>query len=275
MIEEKMKMASNIQLFKNQEFGSEVRIIQVEGKEWFVGKDVAECLGYSNPRRAIRNHCKNYINAEEFSTMGGTELVHLIDKQALLIPEGDIFRLIIKSKLPTAQKIESWIMDEVLPSIRKTGSYTHKKPQLTAPYKLYKELKNMSQTEFKMSKTSASIHANKLVKEKLGIDIFSEFNITEEQLRLDDLNNKSTVELFVDAECEITGNPKDFITRNNFRELYSNWCEKNGCHPLSAVQIGKELLKIGLDPNGSGHMKSYRENQERHRIRAYPGLKLK
>jgi prophage antirepressor-like protein len=100
---------------------STVRILLIRGKEWFVTKDMAELLGYTNPQKAIRDHTKN---SQRFDSLVGMNESFTLDRQTKLIPEPDVWRLIIKSRLPEAEKIEKWIFEEVLPSIRKTGSYT-------------------------------------------------------------------------------------------------------------------------------------------------------
>lgn len=105
---------SNLMVFNNQDFG-QVRTLTIENKPYFVGKDVATILGYSNPTKAISTHCKG-VSKMGMPTDGGLQ-------EMLIIPEGDIYRLIIKSKLPQAEKFESWVFDEVLPQIRKTGQY--------------------------------------------------------------------------------------------------------------------------------------------------------
>ena len=105
---------SNLQIFESKEFGN-VRTVEIDNKIMFVAKDVALALGYSNPNKAIRDHCEG-VNESELPTNGGLQTVKII-------PEGDIYRLIIRSKLPTAQKFEKWVFDEVLPTLRKTGSY--------------------------------------------------------------------------------------------------------------------------------------------------------
>ena len=105
---------SNLMVFNNQDFG-QVRTVNIEGKPYFVGKDIAEALGYKLPRKAISDHCKGVLK-QNILTDGGLQ-------EMLIIPEGDIYRLIIKSKLPQAEKFESWVFDEVLPQIRKTGQY--------------------------------------------------------------------------------------------------------------------------------------------------------
>lgn len=109
----------NLQIFKNKEFG-EIRTIEIEGRFYFVGKDIAEALGYSNPQKAIRDHCKG-VNESFIPSNGGEQKMNVI-------PEGDIYRLIVKSQLPSAEKFEAWVFDEVLPSIRKT-EYTRQRLQ--------------------------------------------------------------------------------------------------------------------------------------------------
>ena len=94
---------------------NQVRTLLINDKPYFVGYDVAEALGYSKPRNAISTHCKGALK-QGVLTEGGKQ-------EMLVIPEGDVFRLIIKSRLEKAQKFESWVMDEVLPQLRKTGKY--------------------------------------------------------------------------------------------------------------------------------------------------------
>lgn len=106
---------TDIQVFKNDEFGA-VRTIEQDGKILFCGKDVAAALGYQNTKDAIAKHCKGVANRYPLQTDGGMQ-------QARFITEGDLYRLVASSKLPSAQKFESWVFDEVLPSIRKRGGY--------------------------------------------------------------------------------------------------------------------------------------------------------
>ncbi|MAY72053.1 MAG: transporter [Halomonas sp.] len=92
-----------------------VRVIQKDGEPWFVAKDVAETLGYSRARDAIKQHCKGAVKHRLPSASGYQE--------TMLIPERDVYRLIMRSKLPEAEAFEEWVVGEVLPSIRKTGHY--------------------------------------------------------------------------------------------------------------------------------------------------------
>ena len=104
----------NITIFKNNEFG-EVRTLEQDGKTLFCGSDVAKALGYAIPSKAVNTHCKG-VSKMEVPTNGGTQ-------QMLFIPEGDLYRLIVNSKLPSAEKFERWVFDEVIPTVRKHGLY--------------------------------------------------------------------------------------------------------------------------------------------------------
>ena len=105
---------NDLQIFQNEEFG-QVRTIEIEGKPYFLAADVCSILGYTNGRKAINDHCKG-VTKRYIPTNSGNQEVNFI-------PEGDIYRLVMRSKLPGAERFESWVCDEVLPSIRKTGSY--------------------------------------------------------------------------------------------------------------------------------------------------------
>lgn len=103
-----------MQIFQNPSFGT-VRTLEENGKILFCGSDIAKALGYKNPSKALSDHCKGVTKCYTL-TEGG-------EQQMNFIPEGDIYRLAAKSELPGADNFESWIFDEVLPSIRKHGMY--------------------------------------------------------------------------------------------------------------------------------------------------------
>lgn len=103
-----------LQIFNNEEFG-EIRTVTKNNKTYFAGSDVASALGYAIPHKAVQTHCKGVLKWN-IPTKSGNQDV-------LFIPEGDVYRLIMRSKLPAAEKFESWVMDEVIPSIRKNGGY--------------------------------------------------------------------------------------------------------------------------------------------------------
>ena len=106
---------NELQMFKNEEFG-EIRGIEIDGKPYVVANDVLKVLGYAEGswRTTLSRKCKGVTKCNGLK-VNGIEIN--------LIPEGDIYRLIFSSKLPSAQKFEEWVMDEVLPQIRQTGGY--------------------------------------------------------------------------------------------------------------------------------------------------------
>lgn len=111
---------NQIQIFNHEQFG-EITIIQSENsKVLFKANDVAKALGYSNPQKAIREHCKgvNVLGTPSENQFGTTVL-----QPTKFISEADIYRLVMRSKLPAAEAFQDWVVEEVLPSIRKTGAY--------------------------------------------------------------------------------------------------------------------------------------------------------
>lgn len=105
---------NEMQVFQSSEFG-ELGVLEVNGKPYFPATACAKKLGYANPQKAIRDHCKG-VNEMVTPTNGGTQTMRFI-------PEGDLYRLIAHSKLPAAERFEKWVFDEVLPSIQQTGGY--------------------------------------------------------------------------------------------------------------------------------------------------------
>lgn len=110
-------MDKQIYLFENEEFGN-IRILDVENKPYFVAADVAKALGYINTSDAIKQHCRWVVKHEVPHPQSKNKTL-----EVNIIPEGDMYRLVSNSKLKSAEKFESWIFDEVLPSIRKHGAY--------------------------------------------------------------------------------------------------------------------------------------------------------
>ena len=110
--------ASSVQIFNNPEFG-DVRVVMQDGEPWFVGKDVAEALGYVNHRDAIKRHVDKedkYDGVAIHDSIGR-------EQKTVCINESGLYSLILSSKLPSAKKFKRWVTSEVLPAIRKTGGY--------------------------------------------------------------------------------------------------------------------------------------------------------
>lgn len=96
--------------------GANIRALEIDGEPWFVGKDVAEVLGYADANKAVRDHCKGEPKRLPLQTAGGMQEVRVIS-------EPDMLRLIVNSAMPAAERFERWVFETVLPSIRKTGGY--------------------------------------------------------------------------------------------------------------------------------------------------------
>lgn len=185
-------MENQLQVFNNVEFG-QVRTIVDGDKILFCASDIAKALGYEKPNNAINTHCKNATLKQGIITD------NLGRKQnANFIPEGDVYRLVVRSKLPTAEKFESWVFDEVLPSIRKTGSYSIKQQPVddakqlrseamllnarTRQAKMWKELSQM--TTIKEYKEIAFDKAGNVL---AGKEIFSLPEATEKTYSADEI----------------------------------------------------------------------------------------
>lgn len=112
-------MDNNIQIFENSEFGK-IRTLQINNQPYFVGKDVATVLGYSNPRKALLDHI------DEEDKLDGVTIRDSIgrEQKPVVINESGLYSLILSSKLPTAKKFKRWVTSEVLPAIRQNGYYT-------------------------------------------------------------------------------------------------------------------------------------------------------
>ncbi len=111
-------MSNVIKIFENDEFGSLRTLTDEHGRIMFCGKDVASALGYSNTKDAIRRHCRWGVKHDLPHPQSPARTIEMV-----FIPEGDVYRLISHSRLPSSEKFESWIFDEVLPTIRRTGGY--------------------------------------------------------------------------------------------------------------------------------------------------------
>ena len=116
---------NELKVFQNSEFG-ELSVLTIDGKEYFPASQCANILGYSNPYDAIKKHCKEDGVVKREGVSYTTNQYGVTSRQTTeikYISESNLYRLIIRSKLPAAEKFERWVFDEVLPELRKTGSY--------------------------------------------------------------------------------------------------------------------------------------------------------
>lgn len=125
---------NELKTFNNHDFG-EVRTLEENGTVLFSGTDVAKALGYSNPRDALARHCRCVVKRDVPHPQTENKEIEMT-----FIPEGDVYRLIARSKLPGAEQFERWVFDEVLPSIRKNGGYIVGQEAMTAEELMAKAL---------------------------------------------------------------------------------------------------------------------------------------
>ncbi|EMY9786896.1 BRO family protein [Clostridioides difficile] len=153
---------NNLQIFEKMEFG-QIRMAEIDNKPYFVGKDVAKSLGYKNTNDAILRHCKGVVKHEGFKING---------IKIALITEGDVYRLIVGSNLPNAEKFESWVFDEVLPTIRQTGQYQAQQHVITELTGTIGDLKGTIKEYKKLCKITCSKKQqySKYIKNRLDID---------------------------------------------------------------------------------------------------------
>lgn len=138
---------NNIQIFKYED--NDVRTVDLNGEPWFIGKDVAAVLEYSNPRKALADHVdQEDKGVTKCDTLGGVQ-------ELTIINESGLYSLILSSKLPTAKQFKRWVTSEVLPSIRKNGGYIAGQEQLTPSELMAKALlvanKTLAEREARIS----------------------------------------------------------------------------------------------------------------------------
>lgn len=124
---------NDLTIFESPEFGS-IRTVEEDGKVLFCAKDVAASLGYKDTTNAIKQHCRGVVKRHLTDNLGRDQITNFI-------PEGDVYRLAAKSELPGAERFESWIFDEVIPSIRRTGGYIVGQKELSPAELMAKALK--------------------------------------------------------------------------------------------------------------------------------------
>lgn len=180
---------NELMIFDNPKFGK-VRTIQENGKALFCGKDVAEALGYKSPKDAIAVHCKGAVKRRT-PTNGGMQ-------DMLFIPVGDIYRLAAKSELPGADEFESWIFDEVVPSVLQNGGYIEGQNELSPEELMAKALmvaqKTLADREARISALTVD---NQIMKPKA--DYF------------DELVDRNLLTNFRETAKELGIGPKAFV----------------------------------------------------------------
>lgn len=150
---------SKIKIFENPEFGS-IRTVEINNEPWFVGKDVAEALGYAKPENAIANHVDDVDKTSTLIQGSGSNY----KSKAIVINESGLYSLILSSKLPKAKEFKHWVTSEVLPAIRKHGGYLSPEKieeVLSDPDTIIKLATNLKEEQAKRREAEAALNEAK------------------------------------------------------------------------------------------------------------------
>lgn len=187
-----------ITLFENPEFGK-IRTLMIDGESWFIGKDIAEILGYSNTRKALLDH----VDMEDKNTVTIRDGIGNPNKT--VINESGLYSLIFSSKLSTAKKFKHWVTSEVLPSIRKTGGYgvTNNNAELLAEINSLRqevaEIKSLvtpTQCNYYLWKNSIATPLVKTVSNILGLPIADTYKVIYDDMVLRGFNQSYAMNRF-------------------------------------------------------------------------------
>lgn len=214
---------NEIQVFNNADFG-EIRTTTIDGEPWLVGKDVAANLGYSNPRDALAKHVDDEDKGvAKCDTLGGIQDLTVIN-------ESGLYSLVLSSKLPTAKKFKRWVTSEVLPAIRKTGSYG--KPKATRPLTT-DDYMEAAKIVSKCTPMKLKIVLDLL--EKGGFDV-PRIENTVEKLPRTRYAISDTINEFLEGMGleELIGTPTSEVYQD-----YTEYCEEKGKVPISNIVFSK------------------------------------
>ena len=222
-------MNNELMIFNNEKFG-EVRMVKINGKPYAVGSDVAKVLGYKKPNNAINTHCRSTLKQGIATKQGNIS-------EMILIPQGDIIRLVASCKLDGAEEFESWIFDEVIPKVLETGKFDIVENKI-------EQIKDEKEKELTLGLYSLE-QALKTNPNDISISILvnlkkGELNTYKQQKQLEEINNKvgdmgKRIENFitigdrvqfvheVNSVCRATGEKQSEIYNSTYiklKELY-------------------------------------------------------
>ena len=181
-------MKNELEIFKNEEFG-EIRTVTIDGEPWFVGKDIATALGYSNASKALNDHVdkEDKLNNVSLSSLG--------QRGGWIINESGVYSLILLSKLPSAKKFKHWVTSEILPAIRKHGLYATE-DLLNDP-----DLLIAMATELKNERQARKLAEEKIEEQKPLVDFANQVTDTTDLIDM-----KTMAKLLKDSNIDIGRN---------------------------------------------------------------------
>lgn len=198
---------NELTLFKNPEFGT-IRSLIIKGEPWFVGKEIAEALGYTNPRKALADH----VDSEDKNTVTIRDGIKG-NPNKTIINESGMYSLILSSKLQSAKRFKRWVTSEVLPAIRKTGSYsTHEEYDRIELARIISSCKSATAVKTISAMFNIGVKtAEKTI--KYGNDSVSKFLESYDSKLLQVIPNRVIYTDYVSYCCE---NDLEIITQGNF-----------------------------------------------------------
>lgn len=228
-------MDNKIEIFENSEFGK-IRTMSVNNEPWFVGKDVAEILGYGNPRQGIASHVDDEDKGvQKMDTPSGTQNMTIIN-------ESGLYSLILGSKLPAAKKFKRWITSEVIPSIRKTGGYNLPKDYLSALKALVvaEEEKQKLLAENEELKPKAAFYDD-----VTGSDDTIDIKSAAKVLNIPNMGRNKLFAFLRDNHVLNKRNEpyQCFIDRGYFRQIESSWEHDGTIH----INLKTVVFQKGID----------------------------
>ena len=212
---------NDIQVFNNPEFG-EIRTTEINGEPWFVGKDVAEALGYSDTKSALADHIDN--DDKQIVQRGQITTLAIPNRGLTIINESGLYSLILSSKLPGAKKFKRWVTSEVIPSIRKNGGYIAGQETMSPEELMAKALVVAQQTL-----ADREIRISQLTVQNAIMAPKAEY--------FDDLVERNTLTNFRETAKELKVPPRKFVQfLLDKKYLYRD--KKGKLHPFEAKNDG-------------------------------------
>lgn len=233
---------NEVQIFKSDEFG-EIRTVNRDGEPWFVGKDVAASLGYTDTVDALKRHVDE---DDKYLLRGGeTPALKINNFGMYIINESGLYSLILSSKLPTAKKFKRWVTSEVLPAIRKTGKYEFMPVELEECGQQEGEYLDLNRLELDQRIKIATIIAScrrerlALVAKVLSLDV-EELNPVAVPKRKRMLATEDDIHDFIQGEWD---KMPDTVPVILFYTKYQNWCRLKQIIPVAKQVFGSVFAR--------------------------------
>lgn len=261
---------NEIQIFKSEKFG-QIRTLMINNEPWFVGNDVAKALGYGEGK-SLPNAISNHVDMEDkgvtkMMTPGGNQEVTIIN-------ESGLYSLILSSKLPSAKEFKRWVTSEVLPSIRKTGSYSLTTPsyQILDPIKRAEQWIEEEKQRQKLAAENAS-QQKQLEEQKPKVEFFDAVAESKTAIEMKEVANvlnfqkvgrNTLFQILRDNKLLTHKNQpyQRYVDCGFFRTIEQEWQRPNGdtniniktlVYQSGVDYIRKLLLKLGYKPNPKEH----------------------